>query len=93
MSRTQGIGAAFSVFNGVGNDRHDDPVRTWWTRLCPWAVGANVLEAQTRDIKYVLGKFDEIQSVGVTKDNWWVPPPPPSSTPAIQPRPCTRIHA
>ena len=41
-------------------------------RLYAWALGADTLDAQTRDIKYVLGAFDEMQSVGVTKDNWWV---------------------
>ena len=64
------IGVAFSEFNGVGNDEYDDPVRKWWIRLYSWAVGADTLDAQTRDIKYVLGAFDEMQSVGVTKDNW-----------------------
>ena len=63
---------AFSEFHGVGNDQYNDPVRKWWMRLYAWALGADTLDAQTRDIKYVLGAFDEMQSVGVTKDNWWV---------------------
>ena len=66
----QGIEVAFSKFDGVGNDEYDDVVRKWWIRLYSWAVGADTLDAQTRDIKYVLSAFEEMQSVGVTRDNW-----------------------